>query len=70
MEPSRNKNSRQIKYIIGGTKVYKIRKEIVAEKMLVQTIRMVRYPTDLRKRTLQKNLTEHYFNTKSVFVNL
>ncbi len=69
MEPSR-KNSRQIKYIIGSTKVYKIRREIVAEKMLKQTVRMARYPTDLRKRTLQKNLTEHYFTTKSVFVNL
>jgi len=69
MEPSR-KNSRQIKYIIGSTKVYKIRKEIVGEKMLIQMVRMARYPTDLRKRTLQKNLTEHYFNTKSVFVTL
>ena len=69
MEPSR-KNTRQIKYIIGSTKVYKIRKEIVGEKMLIQMVRMARYPTDLRKRTLQKNLTEHYFNTKSVFVTL
>ena len=69
MEPSR-KNSRQIKYIIGSTKVYKIRKEIVGEKMLIQMVRMTRYPTDLRKRTLQKNLTEHYLNTKSVFVTL
>lgn len=69
MEPSR-KNSQQIKYIIGSTKVYKIRREIVAEKMLTQAVRMARYPTDLRKRTLQKNLTEHYFNTKSVFVTL
>lgn len=69
MEPSK-KNSRQIKYIIGGTKVYKIRKEIVGEKMLIQMVRMARYPTDLRKRTLQKNLTEHYLNTKSVFVTL
>ena len=70
MEPSRNKYPHQIKYIIGGTKVYKIRKEIVALKMLEQTVKMTRYPTDLRKSILQRNLTIHYFNTKTRFVNL
>ena len=62
MEPWQTKhNDKIIKFIIGRRHIYKIRLDIIVSKMINKTIKISRTPHDLRKTTLQKNLTKHYF---------
>jgi hypothetical protein len=60
MEPWKTKHSDIIKFIIGKKHFYKIRLDIIVSKMLTKIIDINRTQIDLRKVTLQKNLTRHY----------
>lgn len=74
MEPWNTKPRRDvIKFIIGNKFFYKIRLDTLVSKMINKTVKLSSTPHDLRKKTLQKNLTIHYFtvsNTRNCFVNL
>lgn len=60
MEPWQTKHSDIIKFIIGKKQFYKIRLDIIVSKMLTKIIDINRNQINLRKATLQKNLTKHY----------